>query len=111
VRSFFERDAAALEEQPDRRRHCGYGALCDQLFANLYQRDIRVFLDKSQNEPLMRVQFAATLWSLFACLPFAVITPGAMPSDRSCYSDAETCRSLVPGQPAVNRIDHSLTKV
>jgi len=27
----------------------------------------------------MRVQLAATLWSLFACLPFAVVTPGATP--------------------------------
>ena len=42
---------------------------------------------------------------------FAVVTPGATPPDRSGNANVETFRCLVPRQPAVNRVDHSLPKV
>jgi hypothetical protein len=59
----------------------------------------------------MCVQLAAALWPLFACLPFAVIPPGAMPPDRRGNANVETLGSLMRRQTTINRIKHTLTKV
>jgi len=85
--SMFERDATALEEQPDRRWRRQYGALRNQTFADLHRGDIRLFRDKPRNERLCRVQLAAALRAMLARFAFAVVTPRTMPPNSPGNTD------------------------
>ena len=54
--SFFERDAAPVEEQPDCRGYCLHAALSGKALPDLCKRDVRCLLDEAKNEGLVRVE-------------------------------------------------------
>jgi hypothetical protein len=109
--SFFERDAAPVEEQPDRRWRRPHTAIDGKALTDLGKRDVRHVLDEAENEGLMRVELRTRRLALFARLHLAGLTIAAIPGSGRRNPDPEAPRCLPRRNPIFNRGNHPPAKV
>src|SRR5690606_19938590 len=102
--TFFERDAAPVEEQPDRRGRGPNAVLGGKALPDLGERDIRRILDQAENEGLVCVQLRARRLALLARLRLAGRAITAIPCSGRRKPDPEAPGRLTCCRdPVLNR--------
>ena len=109
--SFFERDAAPVKKQPDRRGRHPHAALASKALADLSKSDVRCLLDEARNEGRVRIKLRARRLSLLARFHLAGLAIAAIPGPGRRDADAEASCRLPRRNPIFDRCNYPTAKV
>jgi hypothetical protein len=107
---FFDRQAAAVEEGPDRAHARSHAALGKALL-DLDDREVRGGFDQTEQEVAMRIKLRAPRLSLSARGALAAVDSPADPYDCRRDANPEPHRRLPGWQSRQGRVDHPVSQI